>query len=228
MDDLGRFIVAWESDGSPGTDNALWSVQAQRFAANGSPLGIQFQVNSYTSKGQYSPSVAVDPAGDFVVSWDSNGSAGPDTNGYSVQAQLFDSAGTTVGAQFQVNSYSTGDQGYSVSRMDDKGNFVISWESYGSAGTDIDYKSIQARRFASSGAPMSGEFQVNTYTNGDQYFAALAVDPLGNYVVAWKSEGSVGSDDDHDSIQAQRYDALFRDGFESGGTARWSQTVPAP
>jgi len=54
----------------------------------------------------------------------------------------------------------------------------------------------------------------------------VAVDGQGNFVVAWESFGSSGTDTDSFSIQAQRYDALFRDGFEAGTTGRWSTSVP--
>ena len=75
-------------------------------------------------------------------------------------------------------------------------------------------------------SPNGGQFQVNTYTTRDQYSPAVAVDGQGNFVVAWESFGSSGTDTDSFSIQAQRYDALFRDGFEAGTTARWSTSVP--
>jgi hypothetical protein len=72
-------------------------------------------------------------------------------------------------------------------------------------------------------SPNGGEFQVNTYTTNDQRVPAVAVDGQGNFVVAWQSYSSSGTDTSYSSIQAQRYDALFRDGFESGTTGRWSQ-----
>lgn len=73
---------------------------------------------------------------------------------------------------------------------------------------------------------LGAQLQVNTYAMGQQRFPALAADGLGNFVVAWESFGSSGTDASAYSIQAQRYDGLFRDGLESGGAARWSATVP--
>ena len=52
------------------------------------PSGTEFQVNTYTTNNQVFPSVASDSAGNFVVVWQSRGSAGSDTDGYSVQGQL--------------------------------------------------------------------------------------------------------------------------------------------
>jgi len=37
--------------------------------------------------------------------------------------------------------------------------------------------------------------------------------------------GSSGTDTSSSSIQAQLYDGLFRDNFETGGSGRWSLAV---
>ena len=80
----GDFVVVWESDGSPGNDTSSSSIQGQRFAADGNPLGAQFQVNKYTTSRQDSPAVAKGPGGKFVVVWESNGSLGGDTSATSI------------------------------------------------------------------------------------------------------------------------------------------------
>ena len=82
----------------------------QRYASDGSPQGAEFQVNTYTTSSRASPSVAADADGDFVVVWQSYGSSGTDTSGYSVQGQRYASDGSPQGAQFQVNTYTTGYQ----------------------------------------------------------------------------------------------------------------------
>ena len=64
----GHFVVVWQSEGSPGTDSTD-SIQARRYAPDGSPLGDQFQVNTFTPLVQSVPEVAVDSEGDFVVVW---------------------------------------------------------------------------------------------------------------------------------------------------------------
>src|SRR5262245_10426985 len=68
------------------------------------PAGPGFQVNSYTTNNQYGPSVAADADGDFVVVWQSQGSSGGDSSGYSIQGQRYTRAGSAVGSQFQVNT----------------------------------------------------------------------------------------------------------------------------
>jgi hypothetical protein len=88
LDAEGNFVVVWTSHGSSGTDSDV-SVQGQLYAADGTPLGVEFQVNTFTTSSQVRPSVSVDADGDFVVVWQSLGSSGTDTDGPSVQGQRY-------------------------------------------------------------------------------------------------------------------------------------------
>ncbi|MGB5173254.1 MAG: hypothetical protein WBQ30_00795, partial [Thermoanaerobaculia bacterium] len=132
------------------------------------PIGEEFQVNSYTTSWQVYPAVAVEPQGDFVVVWMSDGSYGTDTSGYSIQAQRYGANGAPVGGEFQVNAYTTGGQVGPAVAVDPQGNFVVVWTSDGSYGTDTSPFSIQGQRYDASGAPVGGEFQVNAYTTSAQ------------------------------------------------------------
>ena len=122
------------SYGSAGTDTSCGSIQGQRYDSAGAPQGGEFQVNSYTTSDQSFPAVASDAAGNFVVVWKSDGSAGTDTSACSIQGQRYDSAGAPQGGEFQVNSYTTGDQRYPAVASDAGGNFVVVWQSYGRPG----------------------------------------------------------------------------------------------
>lgn len=112
-----------------------------------SPLGGQFQVNTCTTSGQRYPAGAADSAGNFVVAWDSFGSSGTDTSSFSIQAQRYSANGAALGAQFQINSYTTNAQRYPSVAADSAGDFAVAWTSVGSFGGDSSYSSIQARRF---------------------------------------------------------------------------------
>ena len=201
----GDFVVVWQSMYSEGTD-ARGSIQGQRFNDSGTPIGSQFQVNSYTTDVQLLPRAALDSQGRFVVVWFSLGSYGTDNSGGSVQGQRFDDSGAPNGGEFQVNTYWTNWQRYPVVAANGQGDFVVAWHSVGSYSTDDSNASIQAQRFYDSGALDGGQFQVNTYTTSLQYRPALAVNGPGSFVVAWQSYGSGGTDTDDWSIQAQRFD----------------------
>ena len=222
----GGFVVAWQSLGSSGTDDSNTSIQARRYDASGAPLGVEFQVNTYTTSDQGGVDVAADGEGSFVVAWGSDGSSGDDSSSSSVQAQRYDADGTPVGGELQVNSYTTGSQGSPRVAIDDGGRFVVTWLSLGSSGGDSSYTSVQAQRYLASGLPVDPQFQVNSYTTSYQMSATVAADGRGDFVVSWTSDGSGGTDTEEGSIQAQRYDGLFRDGFEGGDAARWSLTAP--
>ena len=187
-------------------------------------------MNTYTTSGQSLPAVACDSAGNFVVVWQSVGSAGSDTSSHSIHGQRYDSAGVPQGGEFQVNTYTTSSQRYPAVASDSAGNFVVVWASSGSAGSDTSGVSIQGQRYDSAGVPQGGEFQVNAYIIGTQTIPAVAADSAGNFVVVWFSAGSDGSDTSGPSVQGQRYDST---GVPQGGEFQvntyttMSQTAPA-
>ena len=207
------FVVVWESTASAGSDTLGGSIQAQRFSSDGTPLGDPFQVNTTTPGYQADAAIASDAAGGFVVVWESPGSAGSDSDALSIQSQRYDSDGTPVGGEAQVNLYTTGDQARPAVGSDGGNGFVVVWESYGTLGDDDQATSIQAQRFGSDGAPLGTQFQVNTYTSSFQVRPSVGPDGAGGFVVAWASFGSVGSDDGVFSVQAQRYSS---DGAPAG------------
>ena len=72
-----------------GTDSEDSSIQGQRYTSDGSPVGSQVQVNTYTTGSQEYSSVSLDSDGDFVVVWESDGSEGTDSSSTSIQARQF-------------------------------------------------------------------------------------------------------------------------------------------
>ena len=203
----GDFVVVWTSNGSSGGDTLTFSVQGQRYAAGGAALGGQFQVNTYTTNRQFTPSVASDAEGDFTVVWASNGSSGSDTSLYSIQGRRYAAGGAALGGEFQVNTYTTSNQQYPSVASDAEGDFVVSWHSDGSSGGDTSLYSVQGQRYAAGGTLLGGQFQVNTYTTSDQRYLSVASDAEGNFVVVWQSTGSSGGDASSTSVQGQRYAA---------------------
>ena len=147
LDPTGRFVVAWQSLRSNGGDLSGWSIQARRFAADGTPLSGDLQVNTLTSGNQQLPRVAADSLGNFLVVWQSDVSDATDTSGSSIQARWFDADGSPLGAEFQVNTYTPGAQTYPAVAVRDRDNFVVVWQSDGSSGNDHDSSSIHAQRF---------------------------------------------------------------------------------
>ena len=139
-------------------------------------------MSSYTST--YSPQamVAADDDRDFVVVWAAGADA--DGSGYGIFAQRFASDGTRLGTEFQVNSYSPGSQTQPSVASDGAGDFVVAWSDL--SVLDGFNSGIFAQRFASTGAFLGTEFQVNSYTILDQIRPSVASDATGDFVIAWR------------------------------------------
>jgi len=70
-----------------------------------------------------------------------------------ISAGLHAQAPVPVGDQFQVNTYTTSNQGVPSVAIDPLGNFVAVWQSTGSFGDDSSTHSVQAQRYNASGTP---------------------------------------------------------------------------
>jgi len=169
------------------------------------PLGSEFQVNTYTTGNQIQRAIASDADGNFIVLWDDGvfSAQGQDGSGIGVFAQRYDRTGATLGGQFQVNSYTTGRQSDAQVAMDDSGNFVVVWLS--GSGQDGDGYGVFARHYDSSGAPVGGEFQVNTYTTETQTPVGVTSDATGTFLVMWEDRREDGSS--LGRLRGQRYNS---------------------
>ncbi len=175
------FVVTWTSDEQDGEANGVFG---RLFAANGSPVGAEFQVATRTTGAQRRSSVAGDGAGGFVVVWDSLG----DYNLEGVFGQRFSSSGARVGEQFQVNSYIT-DRQVEPAVAEHEPGFVVVWQSEN--GQDGDAIGIFGQRFDSYGSRLGGEFQANSRTLEPQDEAVVASNGSG-FVVLWRSPSLYG------------------------------------
>ena len=101
-----------------------------------------------------------------------------------------------VGPEFQVNTYTTGDQWYSGVASDSSGNFVVVWQSLS--------QHILAQRYDNTGLRVGEEFQINTNTTG-VCCPSVASDASGGFVVVWDS---VNQDGDNWGAFARRYDGM--------------------
>jgi hypothetical protein len=211
MDAGGAFLVAWSGFAQPGGEG--WDVYAQRYDAAGARQGSEFRVNATTAGDQQYPAVALDGAGNSVITWTT---AGQDGAGTAVYARRFGAAGAAQGAEFRVNATTTGDQQYSRVSADATGNFVIAWAS---AGQDGSGRGIYAQRFSANGAKRGGEFQVNQVTAGEQFAPTVAGDDAGGFVVTWTG----AQDGDMFGVFARAYDPA---GAARGGEFRVNTHVP--
>jgi hypothetical protein len=112
----------------------------------------------------------------FIVTWVTQPAPGDS----DVMARRFDPLGVPIGAEFRVNSFTTGAQYSQSIGSDATGNFVVVWTSAGQIGAEQD---VFGQRFTPSGSPLGGEFLVNTYTTYGQGYPSVAVRSNGEFVV---------------------------------------------
>jgi hypothetical protein len=193
VDAQGNFVVVWHDSHDVGD-----GIFGQRFDTNGTKVGPEFQVNTYTINDQRFPDVSMNAAGAFVVVWNSYTQDG---SGWGVFGQRFDASGNKQGSEFQINTSTAGRQYYPAVAMGAGGDFVVVWANYGAPPARSE---VSAQRFDSSGNKVGGEIQVNTYTTGYQDFAHVATAPGGGFVVVWPSGNN--QDGSLDGIFGQRFD----------------------
>ncbi|HET8646618.1 MAG TPA: hypothetical protein VFO85_14080, partial [Vicinamibacteria bacterium] len=196
----GESVVVFFSDQAPD------GTYARLYDNTGAPRGPEFRVQTSAPYGLH-PAVAADARGTFVVAWEGMG----DGSERGVFARRFGRLGQPLGPEFLVNTYTTARQSAPEVAMAADGAFTIFWSSLLAAGTDPE---VRGQRYDRQGAPLGGEFAVNTYTTGWQYGPQADSDRAGNVIVAWSSLNQDGSSW---GVYAQRYDAA---GAALGGEFR--------
>ncbi len=163
----GDFVVTWQEYDD--------EVLGRRFDRVSAPLGDPFPVNASTTNAQDESSIAMDAQGRFVAVWVEDGS--------SIWGRRFEADGTPLGGDFPVNTSTPFLVGAPHVASDPSGNFVVAW----TAASELNPE-VLARRFDSNGAPLSEEFQVNSFSTGYQAAGGAAMSPAG-FVVSWGGEG---------------------------------------
>ena len=151
MDALGDFAIAWQSKAS-----GHWGINAQRYDALGFADGGEVQVSPTATVDQQYPAVAMDDAGDLLVTWTNQ----PYLHNTFVLAQQYTATGAALGGPFAVNtSQQYNDTDASVA-MNDQGNVVSVW----AGGDAADKDGVLMQQYSIS---FSGESSDGFYADGD-------------------------------------------------------------
>ena len=199
-DRQGNFVVVWSSLDQ---DGDAYGVFGQRFAADGTRRGAEFQASTYITGGQggsfyfveQNQEAAMAPNGNFVVVWGSYYAAQDGSYG-SVHGQRYDASGNRLGGEFQINTITTGYQFSPSVAMTPDNAFVVVWTTEDGAAYGI-----AGQRFDANGARVGGEFQVPVSTIGDQQFAVVRSRPTGEFTVTWTEYTGVAN------LFGRRFDA---------------------
>src|SRR3989339_687969 len=191
MDGTGNFVIAWMDYRSGNND-----IYFQRYSSNGTVLGVNTKVNDDAgTAGQANPSIAMDGIGNFVIAWIDARNSSDD-----IYYQRYNSIGIAQGVNAKANDDAgTAYQEYPSITMDGSGNFIIAWEDFRNGNWNIYYQ-----RYNSIGITQGVNVKVNddAEANG-QYDASIAMDDVGNFVIAWDDNRNNNYD-----IYYQRYNSI--------------------
>lgn len=173
FDGTGRSLVVWDTN-----ENGAEDIAGRLIAPDGSPVGLDLQINTYTSYQQIRPAVAGLSTGGFVVVWESYVLESEEDELY---VQRLDSAGNLIGTEiriddsdFHLHADIAGVPG---------GGFVVVWDD----GFDIF-----GRRFNSNGSPIGDDFFVNTEL-GTMYGPRVGASS-GGFIVVWEDQSEIDGD----------------------------------
>lgn len=195
----GGSVVVWQ-----GGAQGFQDVYARFIKADGTFVGGDVRVNTYTDDQQGDAAVAGLSNGNVVVLWSS---FGQDGHMQGVFGQVLTPGGVKVGSEFQVNQTTMYNQRTPAVAALESGGFVASWVSERSRGLVVNSSDstgattsdsgravfgidVFARIFSAAGEPAGTEFQVNASQNVAANPAVSAV-PGGGFVVAWGEDNAV-------------------------------------
>ena len=188
-DPSGNFVVVWTREGAVDTD-----VVARVFNSSNTPVSSEFVVNAYTTDVQNVRGVAMSASG-FAVAWEGYGASGR-----GIWARRYDAGGSPMTGELAVNQTPLSFSREADIAMSGSGSFVVVWDGPVPPAGFAPF----ARRYDTAGAPIGGEFAVNsTYTSGSQASSRVASDDAGNFVVSWTGSPLDGDDS---GIAARRFD----------------------
>jgi|GEM_PF-954016 len=204
----GEFVVAFEHYEGTGP----WNVFGRIYRGfSDAPEGSAFRVNTEEVQQHTLPRVGA--AGTpfrttgFVVTWQATGQDDPGQPGSGIYAQRFDNAPFATaafylanphreGSEYQVNTFTSGDQSRPAISMDERGQFVVAWDT---ANDDDASSGIVARRF---GFPQAAPASVDRLISGGSSNHNGVLEPGERVVVAtaWHNTSTGGELELHGTL----------------------------
>jgi VCBS repeat-containing protein len=184
----GSFVVTWRKTVFD------QGVYMRRYDSNGVALNSEEVVNVTTFGNQTSPSIAMDPAGSFIIAWEGVGTGDSD----GVFFRKYDSGGAAISGEQLINETTSGTQHQVSLIMHDQDNFVAVWSGNGDQAGEIDSDGVFARQYGmAGGAPTADAGGPYVITEGSALTldGSLSFDPdLDPLMFAWDldNDGNFG------------------------------------
>ena len=177
----GDFVVSWQSYDQ---DGSAYGVFAQRFDAQGTKKGDEFQVNLETNNNQMEPYVIGLPDDTFWIFWESAAEHSRSSQHHDLYAQRYANDGSLIGSNIKLtDNYfknNTEQRVFDVALLD-SGDFVTAWHS------SSDH-SIYLRIFDANGSAKTEEIMV-TVNASETGLRLDVVTSEGGFKIAWTSFG---------------------------------------
>jgi hypothetical protein len=181
--DGGGWVATWKSRGQDNHDNpdGYDGIYQQAYNQDGTKLGSETQVNSYTTDSQSHQQVAALTGGGWVVTWQSDGQD-PDGSA-GIYQQAYNANGTTHGGETRVNATSEGGQlEPDIAALAD-GGWVVAWTTY---------SDVRQQAYNADGTTRDSETLVNTDTSNTLRAPEITALQDGGWVVIWQTQGPAG------------------------------------
>jgi len=147
------------------------------------PVGDEYKPVGELKGARMSPAIALNGGGGYLV-WHDNA---VDGDGNGVAAVRFNGNFSPALGSFRVNQITPADQENAKVAILKNGGAVFVWQ-----GGVYGYQKIYARFLASDGTFLTGDIQVNSYTNEFQVDPVVTCLDNGNVVIVWSSYGQDG------------------------------------
>lgn len=177
----GKFVAVW-SDNRDGNFN----IYGQRYTSLGANVGSNLKVNDdVTPNDHFSPQVASDSLGNFVVVWEDYRDSQ-----VHIYMQAFDSSGNLLGTNLRVQSDSSNTTQIkpNIARIS-TGEFAVSWLETRGAG---DF--ILAQRYDASRQAVNPNLVISDTVAVNPFAPKIALDKNQTLLVTWEDSRSGHSD----------------------------------
>jgi hypothetical protein len=185
VDRAGNFIVVWIAATPSGS-----RIFGQRYNADGTTRGPEFNAATSNTGNHTSPSVAMNPkSGEFVVVWEVRDADG---NGVGVYGQRFGFTTGRQGGEFAIFVPPVSQRpdlitpfAPRVSRASN-GRFVVIWRGVGTGQTPVK---VLGQRYNNAGQRLGAQLAIAQEDIPDSH-PQVAMSPQGDFVVAWDDQGT--------------------------------------
>jgi Ca2+-binding RTX toxin-like protein len=175
----GRILVTWRSSSETGL---MLEVRGRYLAADGTPAGDEFLINTTPTESVNAPTVTALADGRAFVAWDS---FIPSIGEFEIRGRIINADGTGD-PDFIVNSTTDNAQVTPSATTLADGRILVTWRS-NESDTVTDQYDIRGRLLNADGTPVASDFVVNTSLAGIQQDPDVLALADGRALVTWSS-----------------------------------------